>query len=110
MILIVGGSYQGKTEFARTTFPNAKYYNQLHLLIKKRLDEEKSQEDILQEIKEAVSEEQWVVISDEIGNGVVPSDAGDRQWRETTGRILIELAKEATEVYRVVCGVGTKIK
>ncbi len=110
MILIVGGSYQGKTEFARTTFPNAKYYNQLHLLIKRRLEEEKSQEDILQEIKEAVSEGQWVVISDEIGNGVVPMESSEREWREVTGRILIELAKKATEVYRVVCGVGTKIK
>lgn len=110
MILIVGGSYQGKTEFARKHFPNAKYFNQLHAFIKKRMENGKEQDEILTEILESIAEDQWVLISDEIGNGVVPIDPFDRQWREVTGRILISLAKEATEVYKVVCGIGVKIK
>ncbi len=49
-----------------------------------------------------------ILISDEIGNGIVPMDAFEREYREQTGRILIELAKEAEEVTRVICGIGQK--
>ena len=110
MILVVGGSFQGKTEFARKNFPNAKYFNQLHMFIKKRLEAGKTQDEILDEVRDAVSEGLWVVISDEIGNGVVPHDPLDRQWREVTGRILISLAKDSSEVYKIVCGIGQRIK
>ena len=37
-------------------------------------------------------------------------DTFEREYREQTGRILIELAKEAEEVIRVICGIGQKIK
>ena len=51
-----------------------------------------------------------IVISDEIGNGIVPVDAFEREYRERTGRILVELAARADEVVRVICGIGQKIK
>jgi len=51
-----------------------------------------------------------VIISDEIGNGIVPVEAFERQYREQTGRILVELAGKAEEVVRVICGIGQKIK
>ncbi len=51
-----------------------------------------------------------VIISDEIGNGLVPADAAERAYRERTGRILTELAGKAEEVVRVICGIGQKIK
>lgn len=51
-----------------------------------------------------------VIISDEVGNGIVPVEAFEREYRERTGRILVELAKKAEEVERVVCGIGQKIK
>lgn len=51
-----------------------------------------------------------VIISDEIGNGIVPMEAFEREYRERTGRLLIELAKEAEAVERVICGIGQKIK
>ena len=110
MVLVIGGSYQGKTEYARENFPEAKYFNQLHLFVKKRLSELKKPYEILEEIREATKEGTWVIIGDEIGNGIVPMEAEDRLWRETTGRILVELAKDATEVHRVVCGIGQRIK
>ena len=110
MILIIGGSYQGKTLFARENFPNRKYFNQLHLFIKKHLEEGKDKDFILQEIKDSISQGEWVIISDEIGNGVVPLEAEDRIFREVTGSILISLAKDASEVYRVTCGIGQRIK
>ena len=51
-----------------------------------------------------------IILSDEIGNGIVPMDAFDREYRDRLGRILISLAKEADEVVRVICGIGQKIK
>ena len=110
MNLVIGGSYQGKTEYALNTFPKARFFNQAHLFIKKRLSEGKTQEEILTEIRETTSQGQWVIIADEIGNGVVPMDANERNWRDIAGQILIALAKEATEVHRVVLGIGQRIK
>ena len=51
-----------------------------------------------------------VMISDEVGNGIVPVDAFEREYRERTGRILVELARRADEVERVICGIGQRIK
>ena len=51
-----------------------------------------------------------VIISDKISNGIVPIEAFEREYRERTGRILVELAKKAEEVERVICGIGQKIK
>ena len=51
-----------------------------------------------------------LLISNELGYGVVPMDAFDRTYRETTGRICTYLAKESQTVIRVVCGMGMVIK
>ena len=54
--------------------------------------------------------ENCIIISDEIGNGIVPADRFEREYRERTGRILVELAGRAEEVERVICGIGQMIK
>lgn len=51
-----------------------------------------------------------IIISDEIGNGIIPLDAFEREYRERTGRILVELAGRARVVERVICGIAQKIK
>ncbi len=51
-----------------------------------------------------------IIISDDIGNGIVPLDAFEREYRERTGRILVELAEKAEEVERVICGIVQKLK
>ena len=51
-----------------------------------------------------------ILVSDEIGCGIVPVDPFDRQYREMTGRVCTQLAACAEEVYRVVCGIGMRIK
>lgn len=51
-----------------------------------------------------------IMICDEIGNGIVPMEAEERIYRERTGRILEQLAAQADEVVRVICGIGLKIK
>lgn len=51
-----------------------------------------------------------IIISDEIGNGIVPIEPSEREYRERVGRLLTELAGRAEEVERVICGIGQKIK
>ncbi|MCM1175618.1 MAG: bifunctional adenosylcobinamide kinase/adenosylcobinamide-phosphate guanylyltransferase [Blautia sp.] len=51
-----------------------------------------------------------IVISDEIGNGIVPVEPFEREYRERVGRLVIQLARKAEEVERVICGIGQKIR
>ena len=51
-----------------------------------------------------------ILISDEVGYGVVPVDAFDRDYRESVGRVCTQLAAKCSKVTRVVCGIGTVIK
>lgn len=52
----------------------------------------------------------WIIISDEVGNGIVPMEKEERAYREVLGRILIEAASKADRVERVICGLGQRIK
>ena len=50
------------------------------------------------------------IVSDEIGNGIVPMEKEERTYREETGRLLCKIAGKARSVERVVCGIPVKIK
>ena len=58
----------------------------------------------------AGSNPQLILETNELGCGVVPVDRDDRFWRECTGRLCCEIAREAEEVYRVICGIGMPLK
>ena len=132
MKLIIGGYSQGKLAFAKEKYalsdecifedelPSKEekeklvsenktiVIHNLHKWIRKRIKEGKRAEE---EIASFVnSYPNVIIICDEIGNGIVPMDPFERVYRERTGRILIDLAKEAEEVWRVVCSLGQKIK
>ena len=85
--------------------------NHLHLWVRDLLDEgmeeEKMQTTILSWIK---SNPDSIVICDELGNGIVPIKKQERIWREQTGRLMIELAKQAERVERILCGLGQRLK
>ena len=51
-----------------------------------------------------------IVVCDEVGSGVIPLEKERRLGREATGRLCCRLAKEATKVVRLVCGIPTVIK
>lgn len=51
-----------------------------------------------------------VVIATEVGGGVVPMDAGQRQSREQAGRLACLLATRADTVVRVCCGIPQILK
>ena len=82
--------------------------NHLHHWIKSRIAQDGCPEEEIFAFVENYPN--CVIISDEIGNGIVPIEAFEREYRERTGRILVELAKKAEEVERVICGIGQKIK
>ena len=122
MKLVIGGYANGKLDYVLGR-PEAQAYrvydgclpeeaewleqviiDHLNLWIKKQLEEQQNPEQRLDEFLKQCPD--CILISDEIGNGIVPMDAFEREYREKTGRILIELAKQADEVVRVVCGIG----
>ena len=51
-----------------------------------------------------------ILITEEVGNGIVPMTKEDRQWRDDVGALQMELAQQADEVIRVLCKIGQKIK
>lgn len=50
------------------------------------------------------------VIATEVGGGVVPLDASEREARERAGRLNCLLAERADTVVRVFCGIPQVIK
>ena len=121
MIFIIGGEHQGKLNYALslTEFKNEDVidysnmeslklreiincnktvlYN-FNILIKELLrvydDEEIVKEKINNMFKACRIS---VVISNEIGYGIVPMDKFERRYRELTGRICCDIAKESKE-------------
>lgn len=51
-----------------------------------------------------------IFVCDEVGNGIVPMEKAERDYRECVGRVLCVLAGEADTVERVHCGIPQKIK
>lgn len=82
--------------------------NQFHQWVKRRIAEGGCPEEEALSLLEAYGD--CTIICDEVGNGIVPVDPAEREYRERVGRILIGLAQRAEEVERVICGIGQKIK
>ncbi|KKL51260.1 hypothetical protein LCGC14_2297270 [marine sediment metagenome] len=53
---------------------------------------------------------QWIIVSNEVGQGIVPDNAMARQFREAQGRLNIALAAEAETVVQVVVGLPQLLK
>ena len=130
MKLVIGGTAQGKLEYVLLKYdlqknmvwdgslPNSTedieyeekpvIINHFHLWIKNRMISGGCPEDEIMSFLDG--NEDCIIICDEIGNGIVPIEPFEREYRERVGRILVQLAKRAEEVERIICGVGQKIK
>ncbi len=124
MELIVGGAYQGKWRYAQERFPHivwadgetctlegllqAEGVYRFHIF----LDRQMRQGEELLDLPGLIMEQNpgLVIVSDEVGYGVVPVDAHERAFREAVGRVCCQLAQSADRVHRVVCGIGTVIR
>lgn len=129
MILVTGGAFQGKLEFAKNLLNmsdeerpvivegellqekdagEADIIAHFHLYIRRLLEEGRNVREAVEKL--LLQNPNLILEVTELGCGIVPVDAFDRNYRETVGRICCELAKEAEAVYRVHCGIGIRIK
>ena len=126
MILMIGGRYQGKLDYACETFgiSHKDVFNCTREKVE--VDYEKA---ILNNVEElvyaclannrdpmkylAARKSRWidsVMIINDISCGLVPMDADDRAFREAVGRTAMYLAQEAENVTRVFAGLGKRLK
>lgn len=126
MILVIGGAFQGKSQYAEKMFSidpkewvdgdncswadiyHGKAIRHFHEFIRLRLAEQEDLSTLAEEIIRKNPDA--VIVSNELGYGIVPTDPFERKYRETVGRVCQKLAAHAEEVHRVVCGVGAVIK
>ena len=86
----------------------AKAVRHFHSFIRRELDEGGSVRDLAEIIWKENPD--LIIVTDEVGYGIVPMDAKDREWREACGRVCTKLAAHAAQVVRVCCGIGTQLK
>ena len=114
MILITGGNGQGKHAFAETLLSEkteSRIVSQYHLYLRRRMQEGADEEILLQETKDFCKEHpNAIVVTEEVGCGVVPMDSFERTWREVCGRASVILAERSEQVYRLICGIPQRLK
>ena len=126
MILIFGGAYQGKLDYALNTYNLTEkdvYHCDAETMVinfdkniitdmdkfvlacvKEDINAKECLEDHIEKLRDKI------LIFDDISQGVVPMDKIERAWREAAGRCMTYLGQEADEVIRVFCGIGSKVK
>lgn len=129
MIFVIGGENQGKLEYvlnlknlknddvadcfdcSKEDITKKKVIYNFNFLIKRLLKKYNDSQIVKEKVKEILAENpDAVIVSNEIGYGIVPMDSFDREYRELTGRISCDIAQKAEQVHRVICGIGAIIK
>ena len=126
MKLIIGGAYQGKNETAKKLFRlknteildgesceieevfSCRAVSGFHMLIRRIMEHQGSPEAFFERLR--TENPGVILISNEIGYGIVPLDRFEREWREKTGRICCLAAQESDHVIRVLAGNAVYIK
>lgn len=124
MELVIGGAYQGKLTWAKNEygfgedalfdlsegFPSRAFpcFYHLEALSRRACADGMDADQMLNNLAGFI--ENSVVISREIGSGIVPMDAFERLWREQHGRLLAMLAVRADRVTRIFCGLVEVLK
>ena len=118
MILIIGGAYQGKLDFAREQLG----ISDVFVCTGDEIDFSHACIHQIQEFTLAHPDpvgyfedhrESWkdsVLILQDIFSGVVPLGAENRAWRQRTGRLAQYLSREADRVSRIFCGLEQRLK
>ena len=123
-MLVVGGAAQGKLEYVKHRYApqhmvdgglcpledafSGDALNHFHLLVRRLMEENLDPVDFVE--RALVPLENWIILCDEVGGGVVPIDAFERQWREQVGGICCILAQQADQVERLCCGIAQRLK
>lgn len=84
-----------------------------------KVDYRKKEEDILKEVSFMINEfkkiennfgTEIVIITNEVGAGLVPENKLGREYRDIAGRVNQYIARESDKVFLVVSGIPVKIK
>ena len=126
MILIIGGSYQGKLDFARQRFQLAEDEIQVCTEDTGALDFSRRcisyiDRFALNRVRSGFEPadalrtdpglyKDVIFIANDVSGGVVPMDPTLRAWREACGRMNLKLAKASDEVWRLFCGIPQRVK
>lgn len=103
--LYIGGAYQGKAKLAQQIHgASASYVFNLHLLVRQTMQNQKDPMELLSGLNDCI------VTCDEVGNGIIPLDRSEREWREGVGRLCCALAAQADLVVRVSAGLPQVLK
>lgn len=124
MVLIVGGAYQGKLDYARSAFGITQ--TQVYTCTNAEIDFSKRCIDHIEEFSFACVQrgidpvaffkahhEDWkdsILICQDISCGVVPLGADMRAWRQANGRLCQYLSEQAGQVSRLFCGLEQRLK
>ena len=120
MILIIGGAYQGKLDFALEKYDltdgdvfscgegDINFGKKCICRIEEYVW---NHPDALAYFREHRAEwENSILICRDLSCGVVPLERENRVWRQSTGKLCQYLAGEAKEVYRIFCGLEQRLK
>ncbi len=128
MILIIGGAYQGKLDYAKEEYglTDSDVFTCEEGSTAVGFDEKivyHFERYVLALIKAGQVPERAVgmqlranrykgriIICDDISQGLVPMDATERAWREGVGRTMVKVAQQADKVIRVFCGIPVVLK
>lgn len=133
MILIIGGAYQGKLDYAKKEYDLKE--NDVFMCsagksvepgVHPGIDFSRKCVSSIEEFAFACvsagvepldyfveHESEWqdsILICEDIFCGVVPLGADLREWRQATGRLCKYLSQQAESVIRVFCGLEQKLK
>lgn len=120
MVLIIGGRAAGKRMIARKRFGLAAQMvspeealatpcvDQFHEIIRQLLQRKA---DVGEYVETLLSQNpDVIVLCDEVGMGIVPLSREERAWREAVGKACCQMAAQARQVIRVVCGLEQQLK
>ncbi len=87
----------------------------LTLYVSRRLTEKISPEKILKEVKKAIEKikvnfKLAIMVSNEVGWGLVPETSLGREFQDTLGRINQLVASLSDQVFLIICGIHLRLK
>lgn len=128
MVLIIGGAYQGKLDYAKEEYGltdsdvftceegstavgfDEKIVDHFERYVLAMIKAGQVPEKAVGMQIRAGRYKDRIIICDDISQGLVPMDKTERAWREGVGRTMVRVAKQADKVIRVFCGIPVVLK
>ncbi len=128
MILVTGGAYQGKLDYAKEEYGltdedvftceegstavgfDEKIVDHFERYVLALIKAGQVPEKAVGMQLRANRYKGRIIICDDISQGIVPMDATERAWREGVGRTMVKIAQQADKVVRVFCGIPEIVK